>query len=100
MRKLYCVTATAVIAGYLLASRVDWFTEAAKSPVARNPLFSDPLDLRKAQTITWHVPTEGWAYRQGKAQLSLVLNLHSLREIPRDRTQVELRAKVAAYGVR
>jgi hypothetical protein len=89
-----------VIFAYLIASRSDWFTEAAKSPVWRNPLFSDTADLRDLNTITWKVPKGSWLYQNGKALLSLVLNLHLRREIPRDRSQVQLRAKVSAVGLR
>jgi hypothetical protein len=100
MRRILCLIALVIIAGYLLALRTDWFTEAARSPAGRNPLYSESLDLRKRQTITWAVPKDGWAYHNGKAMLSLALNVHMMTEMPKDREQVELRVKVSAFGVR
>src|SRR5690348_4153557 len=100
MRKLNCIAASLLIAGYLLADRRDWFTTLAASAVMRNPLYTDTIDLRAPGPIIWKVPTDTWAFKEGRAQLSLVLNLHSLREIPQDRSAVELRVKIAAYWVR
>jgi hypothetical protein len=100
MHRILCFIALLVIAAYLVALRSDWFTEAARSPVGRNPLYSEPLDLRKPQTFTWTVPKDRWSYRSGKAQLSLALNVFLMREMPQDRSQVELRIQVSAFGVR
>jgi hypothetical protein len=94
-RRLFGLLAVLVIAGYLVASRADWVTKAARYQGSRNPLFSDSLDLRQSGTVVWQVPpglTED-------ALLSLVLNIRSMPEIPRDRTRVALRAKVAAYAM-
>jgi hypothetical protein len=100
MRKTLSLLAVLFVAAYLLAERTDWFTEAAKSPAVRNPLYSDTLNLREKGTIRWDVPKDNWVYKQGKAYLSLALNMHLLREHPYDRSQVELRAKVIATGSR
>lgn len=97
MKRFFCIVAFLLVALYLWAGWTDWFTRAARSSPARNPLFSDPIDLRRCSTVTWKVPKD-WTFREGKAHLSLALNVAMLREIPRDRSQVELRVKVAAYG--
>ena len=100
MRRRICLIALVAIGGYLFALRTDWFTEAARSPRGRNPLYSEAIDLRRPQTITWTVPKDGWVYRNGRAELSLALNVHMMREMLKDREQVELRVKVSAFGVR
>jgi hypothetical protein len=100
MRTCFCIVAAIFITAYLLACRSDWFTDVARSGTGRSPVFTETLDLRKAQTIVWRIPPQERLYRRGKAQLSLVLNQKLLRQIPDDRSQVELRAKVTAFGVR
>jgi hypothetical protein len=100
MRRILSLVAVLFVAAYLIAERTDWFTEAAKSPAVRNPLYSDTLNLREKGTIRWDVPKDVWSYKEGKANLSLALNIHLLREYPHDRSQVELRAKVIATGSR
>jgi hypothetical protein len=100
MRRFVCLVAFLTVAAYIWALRTDWFTEAARSPLGRNPLYSDRLDLSKPQTISWTVPKDGWIFRNGMAMLGLAINVHELREMPKDRRQVDLRMKVSAFGVR
>jgi hypothetical protein len=100
MRRLFCLAASLVIAAYLWALRSDWFTELARAPTGRNPLYSEPIDIGHPGAVTWSVDRDGWAFHNGRAMLSLALNVQTMREIPKDRDQVELRLKVSARGVR
>jgi hypothetical protein len=96
MKRTFCVFAALFVFFYLMASRMDWFIELARSSKARNPLFSQPVNLAKPNRFVWKV--RKGELPPGEAQLSLVVNLYLLREIPRDRSQVELRATVSAYS--
>jgi hypothetical protein len=100
MRRLFCIISLLFINAYILATRFDGFTNLAVSPPERNPLFSTRLDLAKSGTFFWKVPKDKLAFLGTRAQLSLAINLHMLRELPRDRAQVELRGRLAAYGIR
>jgi hypothetical protein len=100
MKRFFCIIATSLIFFYLLASKMDWFTELARSSVARNPVFSEPINLTERKTFFWEVPTKRIITRNGQAHLYLVLNTLLLTEIPYDRSQVELKAKVSAHGRR
>ncbi len=105
MRKTLCLLSPLIIAAYLLALRTDWFWDLQEQAIGRHPLYGEVLDLRKQGTIVWKVPKEGWAYQQGKAKLSLALNLemmllHPATQLPKARTQVGLRLKIDAYGLR
>ena len=98
MKKVLSIVAALFVFSYLLASKMDWFTELARSSVARNPIFSETINLKKRDTLVWEVKTNRIITGNGQAHLSLVLNELLLTEIPYDRTQIELKAKVSAYG--
>jgi hypothetical protein len=98
MRRVFCVLAPLLVAGYLYAQWSDWFTRVELWSVGKRPLFSNHIDLRRPGPIEWRVPREEWSFQQGQAHLSLSLNLNTLREIPAGRKQVELRVKVRAEG--
>jgi hypothetical protein len=84
-RRIFCLTATLVIAADQWALRSEWFTEPALWPIGRNPLICEQVDIRHAGTVTWSVDRDGWAFHNGLAQLSLVLNMQTMLEIPKDR---------------
>jgi hypothetical protein len=98
MRRFVCILAVLVIGGYLCAMKWDRFTQVDLAAVGRRPLYSDQVNLRETGPLVWNVPKGRWAGRGGKAKLSLSLNLHTLHEIPEDRSSVALRAKVRAEG--
>jgi hypothetical protein len=98
MRRFICILALILIGGYLCAMKWDWFTQVDLAAVGRRPLYSDHVNLREKEMIVWDIPSGRWAGRGGRANLSLSLNLHTLHEIPADRSSVALRAKVRAEG--
>jgi hypothetical protein len=98
MKSLFCVFAALFIFFYLSASKMDWFIELARSSRGRNPLFSQPVNLTQLNKFVWTVPKG--KLPPGQAQLSLVVNLFLLREIPSDRSQVQVRATVSAFANR
>ena len=77
---------------------MDWFIELARSSRGRNPLFSEPVNLTQPNKFVWIVPIG--KLPPGEARVSLVVNLFLLREIPRDRSQVQIRATVSAFANR
>ena len=98
MRRVFSAIALLIVIAYLYALWSDWFTNVDLSHVGKRPIFSEELDLRKAGPIVWAVPRENWIFRQGEAHLALSLNLNTLREIPANRRQVDLRVKIRAEG--
>ena len=100
MRRVFCIVALLFIGGYLYAIWSDWFTRVELQRTGKRPLFSETIDVAKPGSITWLVPKEDWPFREGEGRLSLSLNAHNLPEIPMERTQLALRAKVKAEGRR
>lgn len=104
MRRFFCIAAPLLIAAHMIALRTGCFWNLEQQMLWRRPLFSEPLDLGKPGAVTWKVPKEGWVYQEGKANLSLTLDYETLRaglaQIPQNRSQVELRMRIDAYGIR
>jgi hypothetical protein len=98
MRAIFSLTAAVLVALYLFALWSDWFTWAEFAVEGRRPLYSDNIDLRKSGPIVWSLPPEKNRFAQKEAHLGLSLNLETLKEIPRDRHQVQLRVKMSAEG--
>ena len=98
MARLWFLLIPFLIGVYIYALWSDWFTAAELNDIANRPLYSKELDLDKVGTIVWDLPPEHLEVAQGKAHLSLALNLYTMLEIPTDREAVKLRVKVMIQG--
>jgi len=99
-RKVLCIIALGILSFHLIAEKLDLFSKMASSPPSRRPIYSDPIDLRNKGLTIWKVPRQLWSYKDGDAELSLVVNLNGMPEIPLGRAQLMLRLKLSAYGTR
>lgn len=98
MARLWFLLIPILIGVYIYALWSDWFTAAELNDIANRPLYSKELDLGEVGTIVWDIPPERLALAQGKAHLSLALNIYTMLEIPLERDAVKLRVKIMIQG--
>src|SRR5262249_42281771 len=94
----FCVAAVTLIGIYLIASATGSFQTFGESWAFRHPLVSDTIDLANEGMISWRVPKDEWALKDGKAELQLTVDVRHLGEIPRSLKDTDLRARISAYG--
>jgi len=99
-RRILCVIAAVFIAMYLFIGRGQWFSELERqAKIGTQKIYSSNVDLSKSDEFVWEIPRDSWAYEEGEAEFSLVLD--RAPNIPTDaysKDNMLLRVRVDAYA--
>jgi hypothetical protein len=100
LRRVFVAAAVLVIGGYLLLSRPIWLAELERQvEIGRDPLYSDLIDLSRAQDFDWQIPTVPWSQWLTDARLSLEVDSAGCKGAASDTGESVLRIKVQATGL-
>ena len=98
-KKAFVIIGAILLLLYLFVSRSLWFPDLERQVRIGKDWLSKPIDLNRAQTITWKITGDDWKYT-GECRVALVLDRVS--DLPAEAYRKEsmaLKLKPEAYAI-